>query len=175
MFSETQLALAGQVVAACKKNSFRLAVVESLTGGLVSAAITAIPGASSVFEIGYVTYNDHTKARYTGVPQAYIDFHTSVSHEAVAAMAEGVLFNAKVQVSVALSGFAGPEGGTERNPVGTVYIAAARPSNPSLVQRYSFKGDRHAVRVQSMEMALRLLIDKIHEETATEPLSIAGI
>src|ERR1700760_2726382 len=100
-----------------------LATAESCTGGMVAAAITDISGSSAWFERGFVTYSNHAKIEMIGVPAALIEQHGAVSEHVAKAMAEGALRNSRAQVSVAITGVAGPAGGSDAEPVGTVSFA----------------------------------------------------
>ncbi|WP_448187591.1 CinA family protein [Azospirillum sp. sgz301742] len=134
-----------------------VAAAESCTGGLIAAAITDIPGSSQVFERGFVTYTNVAKSEMLGVPPSLILAHGAVSAEVAVAMAVGALAKSKADVAVAVTGVAGPEGGTEAKPVGRVYIATAVRRGPAKAREYNFSGDRRAVRLQTVECALERL------------------
>jgi len=105
-----------------------------------------------------VLYHDSAKATGLGVPESVSRTHGAVSAEVTKALAEGALAHSTAGVTVAVTGYAGPGGGNERNPVGTVYVAAARKDGDTLVERHSFSGDRDAVRTQAVGAALALLV-----------------
>ncbi len=154
-------AQAQRVVALYTKAGVRLAVAESCTGGLVAAALTAVPGASAMFERGWVTYSDEAKRDLLGVPEDVLIRHGAVSAEVAEAMAKGVLNHAPLSVTVALAttGIAGPSGGTDKKPVGLVYLGVAgRATGGVFHVRCLFKGDRTAVRLQTVREALHLAI-----------------
>lgn len=133
-----------------------LAVAESCTGGLLAAACTELAGSSAWFERGVVTYANAAKSGLLGVPEALIAECGAVSEAVVLAMAQGLRVRAPVQHVLAISGVAGPGGGTPEKPVGTVWIACAGPDG-SEAQRHAFQGDRSAIRQQAVVAALALL------------------
>jgi nicotinamide-nucleotide amidase len=159
MFDPDFLALAESVLERARRQQLRIATAESCTGGLVAALLTEIPGASDVFERGFVVYSNTAKIEILGVPEQLIATHGAVSEAAVRAMAGGAMKNANAQLSVAVTGIAGPGGGTAEKPVGLVHIAAARESRHTLHDRHLF-GDigRTEIRLASVEAALLLLL-----------------
>jgi nicotinamide-nucleotide amidase len=152
---------ANEVLALCRRHGLMLATAESCTGGLVAAALTAIPGSSSVVERGFVTYSNQAKIEMLGVPAGLIEAHGAVSAEVARAMAEGAVSRSRADVSLSITGIAGPDGGTPAKPVGTVHIAAALRGALTLHRACLFVGDRDSVREQSAMMALELLIERI--------------
>ena len=134
-----------------------VATAESCTGGGVAYAITEISGSSAWFDRGFVTYTNQAKQQMLGVPSELILAHGAVSAEVVAAMAAGALAHSNAQLSVAISGIAGPLGGTPEKPVGTVWMGWARSGGeePIRTRCFQFAGDRHQVREQAIVMALR--------------------
>ena len=135
-----------------------LATAESCTGGLISACLTEVPGSSDVFERGFVTYSNAAKAEMLGVPEELIEAHGAVSQEVAAAMAQGALAHSPADLVVAVTGIAGPGGGSEDKPVGLVFIAAARRNGSATHLRCSF-GDvgRGSVRQCTVVEAFRLV------------------
>lgn len=133
------------------------ATAESCTGGGVAYAITEISGSSAWFDRGFVTYTNQAKLQMLGVPSELILAHGAVSAEVVAAMAAGALAHSNAQLSVAISGIAGPLGGTAEKPVGTVWIGWARSGNEAPIRTHCFQfgGDRQQVREQAIVMALQ--------------------
>jgi nicotinamide-nucleotide amidase len=129
-----------------------------------------VPGASKTFERGFVLYHDSAKATGLGVPEAISRQYGAVSAEVTRGLAEGALAHSTAGVSVAVTGYAGPGGGSERNPVGTVYVAAARKSAETLVERHVFSGDRDAVRVQAVGAALALLVQRLSQRARPDGL-----
>ncbi len=173
------LARVGALSDALRARGWRLAAAESCTGGLVAAACTALAGSSDWFEAGWVTYSNAAKSSALGVPAALIAGHGAVSGEVVEAMARGALARSGAQLAVAISGVAGPGGGSADKPVGTVWVAvawtapfvdgddgpvgAAAGGDGALAlahcaaERLQLAGDRHAVRVQTVAHALAWL------------------
>lgn len=135
----------------------RVACAESCTGGWISKTLTDVPGSSAWFGWGFVTYADDAKRDALGVPQAVLSAHGAVSEAVVAAMAERARTRAAAEFSVAVSGVAGPGGGTRDKPVGTVCFAWCGPGG-ARTERCRFDGDREAVRRQSVARALEGLL-----------------
>ncbi|MBI3515034.1 MAG: CinA family protein [Proteobacteria bacterium] len=161
LFAPDQLALAAQVLAAAQAANLRIVSAETCTAGLVSACLTSVSGASKTFERGFVLYHDSAKATGLGVPEAVSRGHGAVSAEVTQGLAEGALRHSTAGISVAVTGYAGPGGGNEKNPVGTVYVASARQGRPSLVERHQFAGDRDAVRSAAVGAALALMLKQL--------------
>lgn len=159
MFTDDQLAAAEALLEACRREGLRLATAESCTGGLIAGLLTSISGASDVFERGFVTYTNPAKTENLGVPAALFDDGApgAVSEAVARAMAEGALKHSAAQIAVAVTGIAGPEGGTEEKPVGLVHIAVARDGKDTIHEEHVFDGDRDAVRMQSVDAALALV------------------
>ena len=147
--------LAERVGAALKKRKLMLATAESCTGGWVSEAVTMVPGSSDWFERGFVTYTYISKREMLGVKEATLGKHGAVAEEVVREMAEGALEHSHAQVAVAVSGVAGPGGGTPDKPVGTVCFAWAAKGGTPRSETKHCRGDRESVRRQSVEHALR--------------------
>ena len=150
--------LAAEVLRAAGRRGERLATAESCTGGLVAAALTAIPGSSSVVERGFVTYSNEAKTEMLGVPPELIAAHGAVSREVAIAMAEGALGHSHADAAVAVTGIAGPGGGGADKPVGLVHFAVARRGEASRHAEHRFDGDRDAVRRQAVLTALGLFL-----------------
>ena len=142
----------------CRAEKYTLATAESCTGGLVIGLLTEIAGSSDVVDRGFITYSNAAKREQLGVPDALLEAHGAVSEPVARAMAEGALARAGVDLAVAITGIAGPGGGTAAKPVGLVHFAAAARGRPTLHQRHTF-GDigRHQVRIESVAVALALL------------------
>jgi len=151
-----------------------VAVAESCTGGLVGARITTVPGASDYFEEGVVTYAYGAKERRLGVNREALDAHGAVSEQVARQMAQGVRDTADATWGVSTTGVAGPTGGTEDTPVGTVYVGVAyaapwgTEASYASVERYAFDGDRAAVRDATVTAALEDLVDAIEREEQTD-------
>lgn len=154
--------LARRVVEANRRISRRITVAESCTGGLVSAALTEIPGSSEVFEAGFVTYSNEAKVDVLKISQELIETFGAVSIAVAWGMAQGALNKSQAHVSVAITGIAGPGGGTEKKPVGTVVFARAeRDADPEKVvadARLFENNGRSGVRLQAALCALELLM-----------------
>jgi nicotinamide-nucleotide amidase len=153
---------AKEVVEANRELGRRIAVAESCTGGLVSAALTEIPGSSEVFEAGYITYSNASKIDDLGVSEEVVETFGAVSIATAWAMARGALAASKADIAVAITGIAGPGGGTPTKPVGTVVFARAeRGADPSQIvadQKIFDENDRAGVRLQAALCALELLM-----------------
>lgn len=161
MFNPDQLALAADVLERCRRLRLRLATAESCTGGLISGCLTAIAGSSAVFDRGFVTYSNEAKTALLGVPSDLLARTGAVDEDVARAMAEGALGVAGVDVTVAVTGIAGPDGGSRAKPVGLVHFAAARAGAETLLEHHVFAGDRGAVRAATVEAALRLLARRL--------------
>ncbi len=154
--------LAAALVTACRALGRRLVLAESCTGGLIAGAITESAGASAVLERGWVTYSNQAKQEELGVPPATLEKYGAVSAETAAAMATGALAHAPADVDLALAvtGIAGPEGGSPEKPVGLVWFGLARRAGgPVLVEHHIFPGNRSEVRRATIRRGLELLLD----------------
>lgn len=158
MFPDELLQQAAKALDLAKAGNVRIATAETCTAGLVSSCLTSVPGASKVFERGFVLYHDSAKATGLGVPESIARTHGAVSAEVTKGLAEGALAHSTAGVAVAVTGYAGPGGGNVKNPVGTVYVAAARKDADTIVERHLFSGDRDAVRTQAVTAALAVLV-----------------
>ena len=146
--------LAADVGAALKARGLALATAESCTGGWIGEAVTAVPGSSDWYERGFITYTNVAKREMLGVAADTLEKSGAVSEAAVKAMVTGALAHSHAQIAVAVSGVAGPSGGTPAKPVGTVCIAWGRRDGAPFAETHHFAGDREAVRRQSVERAL---------------------
>lgn len=153
-------ALAQRVIAANREQGRVLALAESCTGGLVTAALTEVPGSSAVLDRGFVTYSNEAKHQMLGVSNDIIDAFGAVSIACAWAMAQGALKHSGADVAVAITGIAGPDGGSELKPVGTVVFArAVRGSDELVAEEKLIKGaDRTEIRHQAALVALELLL-----------------
>jgi nicotinamide-nucleotide amidase len=158
-------ALSRQVGAALAQRGWRLATAESCTGGWIAEALTAISGSSAWFDRGFVTYSNEAKTEMLGVAAQTLAAHGAVSEATVREMAEGALARSLADVAVAVSGVAGPTGGTAAKPVGMVCIGWAAKGSPTRSLTLRFAGDRTAVRRQTVVRAL----DGILELAARAP------
>ncbi len=158
MFSSELLTGAEAVLAKLRAGGLTLATAESCTGGLIMALLTEIPGSSDVTDRGFVTYSNTAKTEMLGVAAALIERHGAVSAAVAVAMAEGALQHSHANIAVAVTGIAGPAGGTPQKPVGLVYIAAQKQGEPATVQRFMFHDvGRNAIRLAAVAEALRLV------------------
>jgi nicotinamide-nucleotide amidase len=146
--------LAVEVGAAFKARGIVLATAESCTGGWIGEAVTAVPGSSEWYDRGFITYTNAAKEEMLGVAAGTLEKFGAVSEQSVKAMVAGALANSHAHVAVAVSGVAGPSGGTPAKPVGTVCIAWGRNGSEPYAETQLFAGDRAAVRRQSVERAL---------------------
>ena len=161
--------LALQAGRCLERAKWRVATAESCTGGAVAAALTDIPGSSQWFERGYVTYSNLAKQQELGVSPATLDAHGAVSREVVLAMAAGALEASGADLAVAVSGVAGPDGGTAAKPVGLVWFALARRGVAGRSEAQNFPGDRAAVRLAAVRRALELVIAAAGERPGVTP------
>lgn len=152
--------LAQRVIAANREAGRMIALAESCTGGLVTAALTEVPGSSAVLDRGFVTYSNQAKHQMLGVSNDIIDAFGAVSIACAWAMAQGALKHSSADVAVAITGIAGPDGGTDMKPVGTVVFARAVRGSDELVaeEKLIEDADRAAIRHQAALVALELLL-----------------
>ena len=150
-----------RVAQALSERRWQLATAESCTGGMIAAACTDRAGSSAWFERGFVSYSNRAKTELLGVPAALIEQHGAVSEAVARAMAAGALAHSQAQVAVAVTGIAGPGGGSEDKPVGTVWLAWATPEG-LWADRQRFPGDRAAVRAATLARALSGLLERLH-------------
>jgi nicotinamide-nucleotide amidase len=157
MFPEDLVNRAAALIDLCRAGGLTLATAESCTGGLIAGLITAVPGSSDVLDCGIVTYSNGAKTRLIGVPADLIQRHGAVSEEVARAMAEGALSHSAADVSVAVTGVAGPGGGTALKPVGLVHCAAARRGRATIHSMLRL-GDigREAVRIETVRAAVEM-------------------
>ena len=153
-FEPAVLALAS----ALRARGWKIVAAESCTGGLIAAACTAVAGSSDWFERGFVTYSNAAKTEAIGVDAALIAAHGAVSEEVALAMAQGALAHSQADLAVAVTGIAGPGGATPGKPVGTVWVALARRGAPAQADLLQLRGDRAAIRAQTVEYARQRLL-----------------
>jgi nicotinamide-nucleotide amidase len=159
--------LAEQVGVALKAQGMMLATAESCTGGGVAQAVTDLSGSSAWFERGFVTYANAAKVEMLGVRQSTLDAHGAVSEATVREMAAGALAHSHAHIALAVSGIAGPTGGTADKPVGTVWFGWAMRDGEVHARLHHLSGDRAAVREKSVEIALQGLLDLLKSHTQT--------
>ena len=158
--------LCGLVANFLTRNGWFLAAAESCTGGLIAAACTDLSGSSNWFERGFVTYSNAAKTDMLGVDAALINQHGAVSEAVARAMVQGAIQHSGAQVAVAVTGVAGPTGGTATKPVGTVWFGFATPTGV-ITETCRFDGDRAAVRQATVHHALARLVDLLKEQAAS--------
>ena len=158
MFAPALIERAAALLALCRARRLKLAIAESCTGGLVAGLLTEIPGSSAVVERGFVVYSNLAKQEMLGVPEAALARWGAVSAVTARAMAEGALAHSAADLAVAITGVAGPDGGTAEMPVGLVHFAAARRDGAStgLERRFGLLS-RSAIRLAAVETALELI------------------
>jgi nicotinamide-nucleotide amidase len=148
------------VAAQLLKHRQKVCTAESCTGGLIAKTFTDLAGSSDWFERGFVTYSNDAKNEMLAVPASLIEDYGAVSEAVATAMASGALRHSKADYSIAVTGVAGPGGGSDDKPVGTVWIALAS-AEQMVARRYQFDGDRQAVRAATMQTAIELLFDLV--------------
>lgn len=154
--------------AALSASGKTVAVAESCTGGLLGGAITSIPGSSRYFSGGVLAYGNAAKTSLLAVPPDLISAHGAVSREVALAMAEGVLSLFRADLSIAVTGVAGPGGGSRGKPVGTVWVAVVAPGGVRYAHRFRFSGDREAVRRETVRASLGAAVDVLRSEPERE-------
>ncbi len=162
MFPDDLIAKAETVVEDLRRKNLKLATAESCTGGSIAGVLTEIAGASDVFERGYVTYSNDAKAEEISVPINALNTHGAVSSDVATTMAEGALTKSKSDIAVAVTGIAGPTGGTEQKPVGLVFIAVAAKDQNTVYEKCLF-GDvgRTEIRKQTIIKALDMVLEQV--------------
>jgi nicotinamide-nucleotide amidase len=159
--------LASQVGEALKAHGMMLATAESCTGGGVAQAITEVAGSSKWFERGFVTYSNLSKQQMLGVRDATLMQYGAVSEATVREMVEGALANSAAQVALAVSGIAGPDGGTPDKPVGTVWFSWGIKNGVTFAQRHHLGGNRAEIRAQAVQIALDGVVNLLNQLTET--------
>jgi nicotinamide-nucleotide amidase len=144
-----------------KAKGYKIATAESCTGGWIAQAITEVPGSSAWFDRGFVTYSNNAKIQMLGVSPKTLEQYGAVSTEIAKQMAAGALANSEADWAVAVTGIAGPNGGSKTKPVGTVYVAWQGKNGGVKVERLQLSGDRHQIRKQAVENAIEGLFDML--------------
>lgn len=150
--------LAEELGKLCLERKVKLATAESLTAGLTASTVVNVAGSSAWFDRGFIVYNNDAKMQMLGVKEQTLKDFTEVSGPCVLEMAQGALDHSDADLTVSVSGIAGPTGGTDDNPVGTVWMALASRQNWAETRRYVFEGDRLAVRLETVKAALEEMI-----------------
>ena len=157
MFDAQLLHDAAELLELCRRGDIKLATADSCTGGLIIGCLTEIAGSSDVVDRGFVTYSNEAKSELVGVPSMLIALHGAVSEPVARAMAEGALSRSMADVTVAVTGVAGPSGGTADKPVGLVHFACAGRGRPTVAHHEVFPGNRAAIRDATVQTALALV------------------
>ena len=160
-------ALSEQLGRLLKQHHLKLATAESCTGGQLAQTITAIPGSSAWFERGFISYSNLSKQELLGVSEKTLNNCGAVSQETAEEMAKGVLKKSPADISVAITGIAGPDGGTKKNPVGTICFAWAYRNSTSESCAQHFDGDRLIIRYAAVEFSLKKLINFVQKNLKT--------
>ncbi len=158
-FDEATSILAASVLERCRALGWKAATAESCSGGLIAGALTEIAGSSDVVDRGFVTYSNEAKMQMLGVSAETLAAHGAVSEETARAMASGALANSDATVTVAVTGVAGPGGGSAEKPIGLVHFASATPDGV-IAEHQIFEGDRGAVRHQIVQHALKMMLSR---------------
>tara|TARA_Y100001936_G_C16024163_1_gene641390 strand:+ start:77 stop:568 length:492 start_codon:yes stop_codon:yes gene_type:complete len=161
LFSTKLIKIAEQVILACERNNLRLVTAESCTGGLISACLTSVSGASKIYHCGYVTYTNQSKTDLLGVSAEILNEHGAVSKNVSKLMAIGAISSGDSDISVSVTGVAGPNGGTIEKPVGLVHISVARKNFEILHEKHLFDGNRETIRLQTVKSSLALLLKRM--------------
>jgi nicotinamide-nucleotide amidase len=162
MITEVPSPLAVEIGNALKARGRVLATAESCTGGLIAGAVTGVAGSSTWFDRGFVTYSNDAKTEMLGVCPETLTAHGAVSEATAAEMAVGALTHSRADVAVAVTGIAGPDGGSPGKPVGTVCLAWARRDGAVEAVTRRFAGDRAAVRAATVDVALQGILDRLN-------------
>jgi nicotinamide-nucleotide amidase len=167
--AKPQKNLAQTIIERLAEKKLTIATAESCTGGLIGGALTDIPGASAVFFGGFITYDNAAKTAMIRVPARMIRDHGAVSAQVARAMADGARNTARTDLAVAVTGVAGPDGGTEKKPVGLVYFAVATRNVTNVAEKRFGALSRAEIRAKAVEAALELVL-----ETLDQPVEWAG-
>jgi nicotinamide-nucleotide amidase len=164
MFPQEIRDLTQRIIALHTKEKRRIVTAESCTGGMIGAALTGVPGSSNVFERGFIAYSNDSKIDLLGVLPDVLETFGAVSANVAEAMAEGALTYSLADVSVSVTGIAGPGGATPDKPVGLVYLGLATRDGARFHYRCEFRGNRDAVRLQATHEALKLLLSAVEKD-----------
>ncbi|MEM1378146.1 MAG: CinA family protein [Pseudomonadota bacterium] len=167
-FDDPLVELGARLVETAADRNTMVATAESCTGGMIATAITEISGSSAVLDRGFVTYSNEAKSEMLGVAEADIETYGAVSEAVAAAMAEGALARSNADITISVTGIAGPGGGSAEKPVGLVWFGCASLWAPTLVMSHQFEDHgRAAIRGQTTAVALEILIDTIEAKPAS--------
>ena len=157
MFDAQLLHDSAELLELSRRVNLKIATAESCTGGLIAGCLTEIAGSSDVVERGFVTYSNEAKIEMLGVPKMLITLHGAVSEQVARAMAEGALARSLADITISVTGVAGPGGGTKEKPVGLVHFASAGRGRPTVSHHEVFPGERAAVRDATVQTAFAIL------------------
>lgn len=158
-----ELSLEEQVVKLLQEKKIKISTTESCTGGFLAGTIVNVSGASEVFDEGYITYSNEAKHKILGVKEETLDKYGAVSEETAKEMALGCAKASNAHIAIGITGIAGPTGGTKEKPVGLVYMGCYYQETVK-VKKFIFSGDRSQVRSQSVEEALKFILERLKEE-----------
>ena len=161
MFTRELLTMTSELVHICRDRDLTISTAESCTGGLIAACITSVPGSSKVFDSGFCTYSNNAKIQTLGISNSIILNHGAVSKEVAIAMCENAIKKSNVDLTVAVTGIAGPSGGTRKKPVGTVEIASAHTKKMTVSRNFLFKGSREEIRLLTVKEAIIMLLNQL--------------
>lgn len=153
--------LVDQLIEKLTEKKWSLVTAESCTGGMIATIITDKAGSSKIFDRGFITYSNQSKIDHLNVPEIVISSHGAVSEETAEKMAAGALKNSKANVSIAVTGIAGPDGGTPQKPIGLVYIGYALKGGIAQAAKHNFEGSREEIRLQATREAIKHLLNII--------------
>ena len=156
MFAPSLLESAKNILSTCRQNGLWITTAESCTGGLLAALLTETAGASGMFERGFVTYSNEAKMQLLGVEKPLLEKYGAVSSQVAQAMAEGALEHSASDIAMAITGVAGPDGGSKAKPVGLVFIAVASKEKIQVSENL-FSGNRRDIRLQAVAKALEMV------------------
>ncbi len=160
------MSLVEQLSTALRKRGWKLTSAESCTGGMISAAITDLPGSSDIFDRGFITYSNQAKTDLLGVYSTILETHGAVSEQTAKAMAEGAMRQAISDIAVSVTGIAGPGGGSPEKPVGLVFIGVCIKDRHPIAFRHEFKGTRAEIREQTVQTAFARMLELMGEPIA---------
>lgn len=167
MFPDSLTIAASQLLNLCRAHGLRLTTAESCTGGMLASVITTISGASDVYEMGFITYSNEAKYQMIGVDTELLDTYGAVSEETARAMAKGALDRANADIALAITGIAGPTGGTGEKPVGLVYVACAMREQ-TVCNKHIFRGNRQRIRLHACSEALEMALNQLSSRRASQ-------
>lgn len=159
-FNSSIIKKAQEIIEIASLKNLKIATAESCTGGLLAAIFTEISGSSKVLERGFVSYSNEAKSEILGVNPKIIEKYGAVSQETAKEMAEGAIKNSKAQIAIAITGIAGPSGGSKEKPVGLVYIAILN-NNRTFIRKFNFAGNRSEIRKQTIIESLEIIAKNI--------------